>query len=270
MRLLLAPWFALLFGFLFSAPSAALGAEDPPAQSPAWTPLFNGRDIADWIPKFNHHDPGENFANTFRVADGMIQVRYDDYKKAFNGEFGNLFYKRPFSRYRLAVEYRFVGQPYPGIPDWARFNSGVMFHSQDPHKILRDQEWPISVEFQFLASLGDGQPRATGNVCSPGSHVHHDGQLVTQHIIESSGPTIPPGEWVRAELLVDGDRSITHFINGQKVLEYSRPIIGGEVLGDFDPAEFVDGRPLTSGFIALQAEGQPIDFRKVEIQLLDK
>lgn len=33
-----------------------------------------------------------------------------------------------------------------------------MFHSQDPRTILKEQDWPISVEMQLLAGLGDGKP----------------------------------------------------------------------------------------------------------------
>ena len=130
------------------------------------------------------------------------------------------------------------------------------------------QDFPISVEFQFLASLGDGRPRATGALCTPGTHVWQGGRLRERHTLSSSGPTIPPGEWVRAEAIVRGGE-ITHVVNGQEVNRYSRPEIGGGVVSDYDPAVFVEGRPRTSGYFALQAESSPIDFRKVEIQVLD-
>ena len=42
-----------------------------------WIQMFNGRDLADWTPKFAHHDLGENFNDTFRVEDGLLKVRYD-------------------------------------------------------------------------------------------------------------------------------------------------------------------------------------------------
>jgi hypothetical protein len=41
----------------------------------------------------------------------------------FNGEFGHLFYKEPFSYYRLVAEYRFVGSQVSGGPAWAMRNS---------------------------------------------------------------------------------------------------------------------------------------------------
>ena len=134
--------------------------------------------------------------------------------------------------------------------------------------ILRDQNWPISIELQFLAGLPDGRARATGNVCTPGTHVYYKGQLTEAHIIQSSAKTYKPDEWVRAEAIVHGNGSIVHFINGEKVLEYSRPQIGGGVVAGYDPNMFQEGKALSQGFIALQSEGQPIDFRKVELKVL--
>ena len=234
-----------------------------------WIALFNGKDINEWIAKIHHYDAGDNFGNTFRVEDGMIKVRYDQYGETFNDRFGHLYYKTPFSHYHLVVEYRFTGELYPGAPDYTLLNSGVMFHSQDPRSMPKEQNWPISVELQFLAGLGDGEPRATGNMCSPGTHVEHNGALVEDHIIESSAKTYDKDAWVKAELIVRGDSLVTHIIEGDTVLQYSKPQIGGGVVERYDPDVKVDGTPLKEGYIALQSEGQPIDFRKVEIKLLN-
>ena len=74
---------------------------DPTRQE--WVQLFNGRDLDGWTPKFAKHDLGENFNDTFRVEHGLLEVRYDKWTR-FDGEFGHLFYKEPFSYYRLAAE----------------------------------------------------------------------------------------------------------------------------------------------------------------------
>jgi hypothetical protein len=230
--------------------------------------LFNGADLNDWIVKIHHYDAGVNFGNTFRVEDGMIKVRYDDYGD-FNDRFGHLYYKTPFSRYHLLVEYRFVGQLQPGAPDYTMLNSGVMFHSQDPRTMPREQNWPISVEMQFLAGLGDGKPRPTGNMCSPGTDIEYNGKTYDGHCLDSSSKTYAPGEWVTAELIVLEDSLITHIINGDTVLQYTHPTMGGGVVNGYDTAIWQVGKPLKSGFIALQSEGQPIDFRRVELRILD-
>src|SRR5687767_14425654 len=90
----------------------------PPAKiTDDWVPLFNGKDINDWIVKIHHYEAGDNFGNTFRVQDSVIQVRYDQYG-AFNDRFGHLYYKTPFTKFHLSLEYRFVGELQPGAPDY--------------------------------------------------------------------------------------------------------------------------------------------------------
>ncbi|MES2881280.1 MAG: DUF1080 domain-containing protein [Bacteroidota bacterium] len=233
-------------------------------QPSGWKSLFNGKDIDDWTVKIHHHAAGVNFGNTFRVEDSLIKVRYDDYED-FNNQFGHLYYKTPFSWYHLVVEYRFTGELHRGAPSYTLRNSGVMFHSQDPRTMPVEQDWPISVEFQFLGGLADGKPRPTGNMCSPGTDIIYNGKIATDHCINSTSKTYDGEQWVRAELIVYGDSLIKHIINGDTVMQYSKPQIGGGVVNRYDPKIKIDGTPLTAGFIALQSEGQPIDFRKVEI-----
>lgn len=233
-----------------------------------WIDLFNGKDINDWNVKINHHETGDNYANTFRVEDGMIKVRYDQYG-AFNNQYGHLYYKKPFSHYRLQVEYRITGDWKNDAPSYTIRNSGIMFHSQDPKTMPKDQDWPISIEFQLLTGLDDGKPRPTGNMCSPGTDVIYEGKIDSRHCIESKSKTYKNDEWVTAELIVLGDSLITHLINGDTVLQYSKPQIGGGVVNNFDPAIKADGKLLKEGFIALQSEGQPVDFRKVRIMNLE-
>jgi hypothetical protein len=229
-----------------------------------WRPLFNGHDLTGWTPKIRGHKPGENFANTFRVNDGMIQVRYDGYDQ-FNDRFGHLFYETPFSDYRIRFEYRFVSEQCPGGPDWAIRNSGLMAHGQTPESMALDQEFPVSLEMQVLG--GDGEhPRPTGNLCTPGTHVEMHGKLHTAHCRNSSSQTCHGDQWVKAEFEAHGDGTIRHFINGQLVLEYQKP--------QYDPQdgtakpliEAAGGRlALTGGTISLQSESHPIDFRSIEI-----
>ena len=233
-----------------------------------WVSLFNGKDISDWFVKIQHHETGDNYGNTFRVEDNVLKVRYDQYDK-FNERFGHLYYKNPFSYYHLVIEYRFTGEWRKDAPAYTILNSGVMFHSQDPRSMPKEQDWPISVEMQFLGGLSDGKPRPTGNMCSPGTHIVYNGKLDTRHCIDSRSKTYDGDQWVRAELIVLGDSLITHIINGDTVLQYSQPQIGGPVVNRFDPAQKPDGKILKEGFIALQSEGQPIDFRKVELLNLE-
>jgi hypothetical protein len=233
------------------------------AQQGEWIQLFNGRNLDGWTPKIKGHDLGDNYKNTFRVENGVLKVSYDGYEK-FDNRFGHLFYKAPFSRYIIAVEYRFTGEQVPGGPTWALRNSGIMVHCQDPKTMLREQDFPISIEVQLLG--GDGKnTRPTANLCTPGTHVVMNGKLFTTHCVNSTSDTFHGEQWVRVEAEVDGDRVITHKVNGKPVLTYEQPQIGGGAVNDYDPAVKQDGKLLTEGYISLQSESHPIEFRKVEI-----
>lgn len=253
---------ALLYSSCIAQKNAGSAAKEE------WIQLFNGKDINDWMVKIHHHETGDNYGNTFRVEDGLIKVRYDQYD-SFNNRYGHLYFKQPYSYYHLVVEYRFTGIWRKDAPEYTIKNSGVMLHSQDPRTMPREQDWPISVEMQFLAGLGDGKPRPTGNMCSPGTDVVYNGKIDPRHCINSSSPTYEGEQWIRAEAIVLGDSLITHIINGDTVLQYTQPQIGGGVANNYDPKIKIDGKLLSSGFIALQSEGQEIDFRKVALLNLE-
>ena len=253
----------------FAAQAATVRQDDSSRRE--WLQLFNGRDLNDWVIKFARHDLGENVNDTFRVEDGLLKVRYDKWT-TFDREFGHIFYKQPFSYYLLAAEYRFAGEQVaaagPSLA-WAKRNNGLMLHAPDPKTMLKDQDFPISIEVQLLGGLSDGKPRPTANVCTPATHVVMNGQLHTAHCTNSTSKTYDGDQWVRVEVLVHGDELIRHMIDGQTVLEYTKPQIGGGNASPTDPKGKVDGTPLTGGYIALQAETAPADFRKVELLNLE-
>jgi hypothetical protein len=237
------------------------------AGSGNWVSLFNGKDLEGWTPKITGYDLGVNYGNTFRVEDGVLKVAYDQYPR-FNGKFGHLFSKRKYGNYRLRIEYRFVGDQAPGGPSWALRNSGVMIHCQAPETMRKDQEFPVSVEVQFLG--GDGKnPRHTGNVCTPGTHIVMNEKLITQHCNDSTSKTYHGDQWVTAEVEVHGDGTIKHLVDGATVIQYEKPQLDEK---DADARKLIkDGNKLIrEGYIALQAESHPIEFRKVEILELDR
>jgi hypothetical protein len=260
--------YGLILATILLYSSCAVQKNTGNAAKEEWISLFNGKDLNDWIVKIHHHETGDNYGNTFHVEDGLIKVRYDQYD-SFNNRYGHLYFKQPFSYYHLVVEYRFTGIWRKDAPEYTLKNSGVMLHSQDPRTMPREQDWPISVEMQFLAGLGDGKPRPTGNMCSPGTDVVYNGKIDPRHCINSSSQTYEGEQWIRAEAIVLGDSLITHIINGDTVLQYTQPQIGGGVANNYDPKIKIDGKLLSSGFIALQSEGQEIDFRKVELLNLE-
>jgi hypothetical protein len=257
----------LLSGGCNSAPTAAAKAAKPAAQpAPSWIPMFNGENLDGWTPKITGYALGENFGNTFRVENGVIKVAYDQYD-AFGNRFGHLFYKTPYSHYKMRLEYRFTGTQAPGGPGWAFRNSGIMIHGQYPATMRKDQDFPVSIEVQLLG--GDGvNKRPTMNLCTPGTHVVMNGKLEKTHCINSASDTFHGDQWVSAELEVRGGGVIRHFVNGQLVLEYEQPQLDD---ADADAKKLIkDGSPLlTGGYISLQAESHPCEFRRVEILPLE-
>jgi hypothetical protein len=215
-----------------------------------WMPLFNGKNLDGWTVKITGHEAGENFGDTFRVEDGLLKVGFEQYD-TFDGRFGHLFYKEELAHYRLRVEYRFVGEQCAGAPEWALRNSGIMVHGQSLESMARDQEFPVSIEVQLLGGGGTGD-RPTANVCTPGTHIVLDGVLETRHCIDSEARTYHGDQWVTVEVEIRGNELIRHLIDGETVLEYTRP-------------QLDDGTPLTRGSISLQAESHPIEFRRVEL-----
>jgi hypothetical protein len=259
---------ALLFGGILAA-CAGDGRESieaPPAE-PRWIPLFNGRDLDGWIVKIRGLELGRDPLRTFRVEDGVLKVDYSGYE-SFDGRFGHLFYSVPFERYRLRVEYRFLGEQAAGGPGWAFRNSGAMLHCQAPETMRVDQEFPVSIEAQMLG--GDGEhARSTANLCTPGTNVVMNGELVTRHCIDSTSKTYHGDDWVAVEIEVHSGDVIRHWMEGEVVLEYTAPELDPN---DVDAQRLLAlGAPkmLAGGYISVQAESHPLEFRRIELLPLE-
>lgn len=255
--------FMFLFLFLFAC--ASLPKTNPDQEE--WQQLFNGKDLTGWDIKIRGHELNDNFANTFQVREGAIVSDYSQYEK-FDETFGHIFYNQPFSFYKLRAEYRFVGDQANEGPGWALRNNGLMLHSQPAQSMGLEQDFPISIEVQLLGGDGEGE-RSTLNLCTPGTHVNMDGELFTQHCVNSTSKTYHGDQWVTVEVLVLGDSLFQHIIEGETVLSYTKPQIGGGVVSGFDEAIKMDGKALTGGYIALQGESHPTEFRKIEVLNLE-
>jgi hypothetical protein len=246
-------------GMLVVEPAAAADTEQ-------WHELFNGKDLSGWTIKIAGRPLNENYADTFRVQDGVIKVSYDAYKK-FEMRFGHLYSNQPYSNYILRLEYRITGKAVEDAPHWAKLNSGVMVHSQSPLSVRLEQAFPVSMEFQFLA-VGATAGTQTGNAVTPGTNLELNGKLLTDHIIEVKSKLSPLDEWVTAEIEVRGNKEIVQRINGVEVLRYQHPQLDPR---DADAQRLLAaGAPLqlSFGHIALQAEGQPIWFRNIRMRQL--
>lgn len=265
-----------LFLFILSVFASAQAQNDSTHEN--WQSLFNGKNLYGWDIKIAGQKLNHNYKNTFRVEDGMLRIAYDQYK-TFDDKYGHLYYKKPFSYYILRFQYRFLGNQTPGGETWNVRNSGVMIHSQSAKSLSINQSFPVSLEVQLLGGLGIGE-RHTGNLCTPGTQVHIDGKLDEAHCIDSKSKTYDGDQWVSMTVVVLGDSVIKHIVEGDTVLTYEKTEIGGGFVGGkndwkwghVDNYEYWEKRqntPLKEGYIALQAESHPIDFRKIEILNLE-
>ncbi len=233
-----------------------------------WTPIFNGKDLKGWSPKFTGQEYGENYLNTFQAKDGKLIANYDAYDN-FDNNFGHIFYQEKLSNYRLRLEYRFVGKAVPGSPSWAFKNSGIKIHSPHPSELPIDQTLLVAVEAQLLG--GDGKTeRFTGNVCTAGTHIKMKDSLITQHCTNSNYPAISDTSWVKMEIEVHGSEKIIHKVNDQVVMEYSKPQYDDTDEFARELMENGHSRIISEGYIALQAEGHPVEFRNIALMKLDE
>jgi len=239
---------------------ALLGPARAQQADEGWISLFNGTDLTGWTPKIRGQELGQDPRHTFRVQDGVIQVNYDQYEQ-FDNQFGHLFYNTPYGHYRIKLEYRFTGDQCPGGAGWAKRNSGIMIHGQDPATMGKDQNFPVSIEVQLLGGLGAGT-RHTLNLCTPGTNVVLKGQLHTPHCTTSNSETYDGDGWVSCEVEVHGSGVIKHFVNGALVMEYEQPQLDPK---DGDAKKLIVGDQLLleGGSISLQSESHPCEFRNI-------
>ena len=242
-----------------------------------WEVIFNGKDLKDWKIKFANQNLNVNYKNTFQIRDSVLKVVYDNYD-SFDNNYAQIYYKKPYSYYKLKFEYRFTGNQTKGGAGWAKRNSGIMIHSQSPESNDFGQSFPVSIEVQLLGGLSNGK-RPTANLCTPGTAVIMNKKVNYNHCIFSKSKTYDGDQWVSGEIIVHGGEKISHVIENDTVLSYEKPQIGGgfvdSKLGDIDwtsngveNKEYwisKEGEILESGYIALQAESHPVDFRNISL-----
>ena len=243
-----------------SPPSSKLSSNE------SWLELFDGVSLKDWKVKIKGEPLGQDLRKTFRVHDKSISINYENYSN-WEDSFGHLFYHLSYSHYILKLEYRFIGEQLAEAKDleWAWRNSGVMIHAQSPENMGIEQKFPVSIEVQLLGAKAH-EHRSTGNLCTPGTHVSFGSRLITQHCINSLSSSLPGDQWVALEIEVRGNEIIRHFVNGQFVLQYSSPVLDAWSLDARKISYSNDGKiNLSDGYIALQSESHPVQFKNIKV-----
>ena len=232
------------------------------SHAPKWQTLFNGKNLEGWTPKFAGYPAGENFGNTFRVENGILSTRYNAYD-SFRNRFGALYYNKKFSNFRLKVEYRFTGELTPGAPSWGFRDGGIQYYCQSPESMDLKQPFPICLEYNLHGGNGK-EDRPNAELCANGVYVQLNGKRNTDFCTTPFvKKTIVGDEWVTAEVEVK-DGKFRHFINGEEVIQFQDPRY--DTANAIAKKLIVNGNDkLNSGYISLQSNSHPMDFRKVEI-----
>ena len=215
-----------------------------------WIQLFDGENIHHWTPKFAGYDLGVNFRNTFVVRDGFLTICYDNYKEGLGDNIGHLFYKDEFSHYVLRVEYRFLGMRPSKLAESSVQTCGLMLHGQSAETMNKGQRRPVSVEARLLheySGIDDGQGEGGADNLSLNTKADAS---------QLEGKQQEADQWITSVVEVHGGRVIRHKSGGQLIAEYKKP-------------SRRDGSLLDSGTISLQANSCPIQFRKIELKVLD-
>jgi len=254
-------YFLVAIFFLAFACNSKKPAEHDSEDS-QWVSLFNGKDLTGWTMKISGYELGENFGNTFRVVDGILSVRYDQYD-SFNNTFGALHYDKVFSDYRLKAEYRFVGETAVGAPSWGFRDSGVQYHGQDPRSMAIDQSFPVCLEYNLHGGNGTDD-RPVGQICANGINIKMDGIRIEEYCTPPKiKHTFHGDQWVTLEI-ESRNGIFKHFVNGEKILEFSDATYNPDhELGKAFYKE--NDNTVKGGYVSLQSNSHPIDFRKIEI-----
>jgi hypothetical protein len=227
-----------------------------------WKTLFNGKDLDGWQVKIAGYPLNENFGNTFRVKEGVLEVRYNAYD-SFRNRFGGLYYNKKFSNYRLRVEYRFTGETTVGAPSWGFRDGGVQYHCQSPASLQLNQNFPVCLEYNLHGGNGKDE-RPVGEICASGTYVFINGKRNESYCTAATVKrTFHGDQWVTLEIDVQGD-TIRHFVNGEEILYFENPRYNPD--HPIGKTFIVNGDDkVKEGYISLQSNSHPMDFRKIEI-----
>ena len=222
-----------------------------------WIDIFNGKDLDGWTPKITGHALDENYADTFQVRDGLLTVSYDKYEK-FDNKFGHLFYQHAFSLPH-PPQYRFTASRPSAAPAGFR-NSGIRVHCQDPATMTKDQN------FLFRSRSNSSAATAVTNAppapCTPGTRRQEWQARYQFHCINSTSDTFHGDQWVTAESKSAAAKSSD--ISSTARLFLNTPARSLTRAMAMPRAADNAGTMLSKGWISLQAESHPVQFRNIK------
>ena len=208
-------------------------------QSQSTISLFNGKDLTGWHIDVPEMDKDPKARNPFIIRNGMLV--------SLGTPGGHIITDAIYQDYRLDIEYRFAGKP---------GNCGALVHASTPRSLY--DMFPKSIEVQMMhENAGDFW-------C-----IVQD--IETDNMLERRGPKeewgITEGKKRRILNLTDGSEKPVGEWNTMKI-ECLGDKIKAWVNGDL--VNFGYNATVSSGQVALQAEGSEVEFRKVELTPIKK
>ena len=201
--------------------------------------LFNGKDLSGWHVDVPRQDKNPDIKPTFIVRDGKLV--------SLGSPQGHLITDAKYKNYRLEVEYRFAGKP---------GNCGVLVHASTPRMLYK--MFPKSIEVQMNHTHAGDFWCIGADVTVP-DMIKRRGPKKNWGVIEGKGRRIlnltdgsekPVGEWNSMQIECV-DAAVKVRVNGDLVNHGTKCSV-------------------TSGQIALQAEGAEVEFRKLLLTRITK
>ncbi len=234
------------------------------ASTGGWVNLFNGKDLTGWLPLIHKSKVGENIYDTFRAdsVNKVIRVAYDKYpNQDFADRCGNLYYNRRLTNYRIRVTYRFLEPQAKNPVGWGHNNSGLMIFGIDPTTVTGDPEFPPIIEIQLLGSPTNpgGGGSTSPNHCEPNGMRMKSSTASCGDNRTGKAPN-PAGDWttVEAEVHVTGTTKV-----------FQLPDTTKPVFTMVGPPTY-NSQAVTGGFISLQSESQPIEYKDILLMELSQ
>ncbi|MGM1430566.1 3-keto-disaccharide hydrolase [Sphingobacterium lactis] len=218
-------------------------ALSPNEKAAGYKLLFDGKTTKGWTGVRGNGFPTKGW----EIKDGAIKVQKSDGAESTNG--GDIITKDQYAVFDLSFEFKLT----PGA------NSGVKYFVT-----LKEQTSgsAIGLEYQILddklhpdAKLGRDGNRTLGSLYD----------LITSEKPNVSKRNI--GEWNRGRLVVDGNNLVTYYLNGAKILSYTRgskefrDLVAISKYKDWD--RFGEAE---KGHILLQDHGDEVYFRSIKVK----
>ena len=209
-----------------------------------WHLLFDGKTNNGWR---STHGPAFP-ATGWEVKDGLISVTENSGEEG--GKAGDIVTTRTYSNFELLVDFRITPGANSGIKYFVNLNM-TPFHG--------GQGSAIGFEYQILDDAIHPDAKAGKN----GDRTQ--GSLYDMIPPDKAKPVRPVGEWNTARIIIRGNHG-EHWLNGMKVLEYTRHTPEfRQLVADSKYHVFPGFGEGNDGYLLLQDHGFPVSFRNIKI-----